>query len=175
MKTVHLYGHMLEKFGGPFNLDIETPAEAVRALCVQLPGFEMEVRKADWRVVRGDLDGGDEVGEEALGMSLGRQEDIHLIPVIGGANSGGGMLVVGAIMIAAAFMSGGATIALWGPMATMLGATGLGMAIGGIITMATKIPGADTSGSNTAVEERASFLFDGPVNQSKGAPARAAA
>ena len=41
---------------------------------------------------------------------------------------------------------------------------GAGMILGGIIQMTTKIPGADTNTEST--DNRASFLFTGPKNQS---------
>lgn len=169
MKTIHLYGHMLEKFGGPFTLDVETPAEAARALCVQLPGFEVEIKKANWHVIRGPLDDADYVGESALQMTLGQQNEVHIIPVIAGAGSGGGlgMIVVGAIFIAAAFFTGGASIAAWSTIATMMGAAGLGMVVGGLIAMTMKAPGAADTSSGVTEDEKASFLFDGPGNQTK--------
>lgn len=39
MKTVRLYGHLGVRFGRVFRLDVASPAEAVRALLLQLPGF----------------------------------------------------------------------------------------------------------------------------------------
>lgn len=167
MKSFHLYGSLEKDFGGPFNVDVATPAEAIRALCVQLPGFEAAVRKGNWRVIRGALDAEDDVDEEGLQLSLGHQDELHLIPMIEGANNGVAQIIVGAIMIAAAFFTGGATISAWGPMAVMMGAAGVGMAVGGIITMTTRVPGAtDSASGNEKADDKASFLFDGPTNQS---------
>ena len=141
MNTIHLYGDMAEKFGGPFRLDVSTPAEAIRAIAIQLDGFEEEIRTRSWQIIRGPLDGEDTVDEEGLQLSFGQQNEMHLIPVVEGANNGGGMIIVGIILIVAAFFTGGTTMAAWGPMATMMGAAGLGMALGGIIAMTTKVPG----------------------------------
>lgn len=167
MKTLNLYGSMQEKYPGVFKMDVATPAEAIRAMCIQLPGFEEDIKAGNWRLVRGDLEGNDEVNEDGLQMTLGNQNEMHLIPVIEGANSGAGMIIVGIVMIVAAFFTGGTSIAAWGAMSTMLAATGLGMAVGGIIASTTKMPGAGASASgNERESDKASFLFDGPTNQS---------
>lgn len=167
MKTLNLYGSMQEKYPGVFKMDVATPAEAIRAMCIQLPGFEEDIKAGNWRLVRGDLEGNDEVDEDGLQMTLGNQNEMHLIPVIEGANSGAGMIIVGIVMVVAAFFTGGTSIAAWGAMSTMLAATGLGMAVGGIIASTTKMPGAGASVSGNEREaDKASFLFDGPTNQS---------
>lgn len=167
MKSFHLYGSLEKEFGGPFNVDVVTPAEAIRALCVQLPGFEAAIRKGNWRVIRGALDAEDDVDEEGLQLSLGHQDELHLIPMIEGANSGVAQILVGVVMIAAAFFSGGGSLAAMGPMAVMMGAAGVGLAVGGIITLTTRVPGAtDSASGNEKSDDKASFLFDGPTNQS---------
>lgn len=167
MKTLYLYGSLRNTFGESFKMDVATPAEAIRGMCIQLPGFEAAIKAGNWRMVRGELDGSDEVDEEGLQLTLGNQNEMHLIPVLEGANSGVGMIIVGIVMIVAAFFTGGASIAAWGAMSTMLGGAGLGMAIGGIISATTKIPGATSSSTgNEKPEDKASFLFDGPTNQS---------
>ena len=40
LKTVKLYGILAKKFGKEFRLDVENTREAMRALSVQVPGFE---------------------------------------------------------------------------------------------------------------------------------------
>jgi len=65
MKTVILHGH-LRKFGTKFNLDVKSPAEAVRALCVLCKGFRQHLEthsEPGYRVL---------VGKEERGV-----EDIH--------------------------------------------------------------------------------------------------
>lgn len=167
MKSFHLYGSLEKEFGGPFNVDVVTPAEAIRALCVQLPGFEAAIRKGNWRVIRGALDAEDDVDEEGLQLSLGHQDELHLIPMIEGANGGVAQILIGVAMIAAAFISGGGSLAAMGPMAVMMGAAGVGIAVGGIITLTTRVPGAtDSASGNEKADDKASFLFDGPTNQS---------
>lgn len=167
MNTIYLHGDMAEKFGGPFRLDVSTPAEAIRAIAVQLDGFEEAIRTHNWQIIRGSLEDADTVDEEGLQLALGHQNEMHLIPMIEGANSGGGMIIVGIILIVAAFFTGGTSLAAWGPMATMMGAAGLGLALGGIVAMTTKVPGTSKEQMKNAAEDSSSFMFDGPVNNSK--------
>lgn len=167
MKTLYLYGSLAETFGKVFRVDVATPAEAIRALCIQLRGFEDAIKAGNWQMIRGPLDARDEVDEEGLQLTLGNQNEMHLTPVIAGANSGAGMIIVGIVMIVAAFFTGGASIAAWGAMSTVLAAGGLGLVVGGIVSATTKIPGATGSASgNEKADDKASFLFDGPTNQS---------
>lgn len=167
MKTLNLYGSLQEKYPGEFKMEVSTPAEAIRAMCIQLPGFEEEIKAGNWRLVRGPLEGSDEIDEEGMHLTLGNQNEMHLIPVIEGANSGVGMIIVGIVMIVAAFFTGGASIAAWGAMSVALAAAGVGMAVGGIIAATTKMPGVTESANANKEGDKTSFLFDGPTNQSK--------
>lgn len=40
LKTIKLYGVLAKKFGKEFKLAVESTREAVKALSVQVPGFE---------------------------------------------------------------------------------------------------------------------------------------
>lgn len=155
MRTVHLHGHLGEKFGKTYTLDIETPREAVRALSVQLPGFSDVIKAGNWHVVRGPLEQRDEVTEDGLEVALGGQNEIHFIPVIEGANSGWVSFIVGAVLVIAGVVTGNPAL---------IGA-GIGLMVGGVIQLTTKMPGVDDS-TKGSVDERASYLFNGPTNQS---------
>ena len=48
MTTILLYGQ-LRQFGRSFRMAVRTPAEAVKALCVQIPGFERFLSNAKSR------------------------------------------------------------------------------------------------------------------------------
>lgn len=163
MKKVCLHGSLGEKFGQEYELDVDSPAEAVRAMGVQMPGFTEAIKKGSWHIIRGPLDESDSVDEGGLTVSLGRQNEIHIIPAIEGANNGALNVVLGIIIIA---------VAWWNPAgwaagtALMVGAAGAGLALSGIVMMTTKIPGVEAS-ERKGEEDRASYLFDGPVNTSK--------
>lgn len=155
MKTLYLHG-TAARFGESFELDAENPPEMVRALCVQLPGFREMIEAGEWHVIRGPLDQQDADDEDRLLMSLAERSEVHLVPAIGGAGSNGGIIsaIIGIVLIVVG-------VIYPNPALVMAGA---GMLLGGIIQMTTKIPGADTNTEST--DNRASFLFTGPKNQS---------
>lgn len=160
MKTLFLHGAMKEKYGESFDLDVASPAEAVRALCVQVPGFMEDVRKGVWHILRGPLDRQDSDDEDRLLLTLGRETEVHLLPALQGANDGFLTAVLGVVLIAVGvFVPGLGAVGV-----AMIGA-GAGMAVGGIIQMTTKLPSGNPSSQESA-DSRPSFLFDGPVNTS---------
>lgn len=158
MKTLYLHGYAA-KFGESFEMDVKDPAEFFRALCLQIPGFEEMMREGEWHVLRGPVEQNNDDTGETLHLALGTETEFHLIPAVRGAGGGnGGMLsiIIGIVAIIAAPFTGGASMAMY--------FAGAGMIVGGIIQMTMKIPGADT---NTESEDnKASFLFAGPKNQS---------
>lgn len=161
MKTLKLHGFMAEKYGSEFQLAASTPRELIKALAVQLPGFDKDVRDGEWHVVRGDLDdaGFDQsYNEESVGMQLPEGEVIHLIPALAAAGNGAFQTILGIVLIVVG------AIFYYTPFGTPLIATGAGLLVGGIIQMTTKIPGTDTN--QEGANDRASFLFTGPKNQS---------
>ena len=51
MKTIRLYGELGKRFGREFKLDVQSPAEAVRALRVIVPGFQTDRMRLEHRVL----------------------------------------------------------------------------------------------------------------------------
>lgn len=160
MKTIHLHGS-LARFGGPFCLDVRDAAEAVRALTVQIPGLREAIEAGNWHVVRGPLDGGESLSEDALRLGLPDDSEIHLLPAIEGAGNGWANVIVGAILVVAGYFTFGATSGIG--MAMIAG--GAGLAIGGIVQLTTSTPESDY-GSREEANKRPSFLFDGAANTS---------
>lgn len=156
MIRINLHGH-LKEYGEYFDMDVANPAEAVHALNSQLPGFRETIRKGNWHILRGPIEEGDDVCEESLHVAFGDQTEMHLMPAIEGAGSGGGVfsVIVGAILTVVGVIT----------VNPALIAGGVGMMLGGIIMMTTKVP--DTNGiSREEVDQQASFLFDKPTNTS---------
>lgn len=68
---------------------------------------------------------------------------IHIVPRMEGAKSGGVFQVVlGAVAIAAAFWTGGASMVAWGALSTGLFTAGVSMMLGGVAQMLTPQPKA---------------------------------
>lgn len=154
MKTVHLYGSLAE-FGGPFDLDIESPAEAVRALSVLVPGFKDAMAVGQWSLIKGPIGEGERVTHDTVSFGLGGYSEVHILPVIEGA-SGLADVFVGVTMMSLGVMSGN-----WKWVSS-----GWKKTTGGITDMFVQTPKTADYGSREGSDERPSFLFDGPTNTS---------
>jgi predicted phage tail protein len=175
MKTIRLLGELGKKFGRKLQLDVKTPAEAVRALCANFPEFERHLVESDkknvgYRVVVGKQD----IDLDHLHDPAGRQS-ISIVPVIQGAGGSNPLtrILIGAAIIGAAFLTGGA--ALVAAPGTFLGvsvtttfigsiAVGVGasLVLGGIAQMLSPIPKAQDPSERP--ENQPSYVFDGAVN-----------
>ena len=155
MKEIILHGSLGARFGERFFLDVRDPAEAVRALSVQLTGFREALAKGHWHLVLGSLVGGSSIDVAALTCSLGATKELHFMPAIAGA---GGFLgsVGGALLVGVSFLVGGPGLAL---------AVGAGLAVTSLIAMGVPASAADAA-SRERPDQKPSFLFDGPVNTS---------
>ncbi|MFU1519394.1 hypothetical protein ACM25P_13030 [Vreelandella alkaliphila] len=165
MKTLYLYGNLGKRFGKKYVLDVRDPAEAVRALGTQLAGFSDEIKSGNWHVISGPLEKGSTLDEDGLKVALGSQREIHIMPAIEGAGGSWGNIIIGAAMIAAAFYTGGASMAAWTTGQASLAAAGAGMALGGVAQMLAPSPTSNYD-DRESPNQRPSFLFDGPVNTS---------
>ncbi|QGF96668.1 tail assembly protein [Pseudomonas sp. CFSAN084952] len=129
MRNVRLCAQ-LRQFGKSYPLAVRTPAEAIKALCVQIPGFERFISNAKSRgLVFAVFVGKKNVGETELGFQ--GSGDIIIAPVITGSKRAGVLqTIVGAVLIVASFFS------FWAPpVAAGLFASGVGMVAGGVIQM----------------------------------------
>lgn len=169
MKTIILHGELAEKFGERWVLDVSTPAEAFRAIEVNRPGFaqhlvESDQRGVGYRIVLDEQD----IAAAALSDPFGR-EVLHLVPVIGGS-AGEGKIVVGALLIAFAVITGGAGLSLAAAYAegglALAGAlafnVGVSLTIAGISQMIAGTPKAPDPGTPQALKQ--SYYFSGPEN-----------
>ncbi len=171
IRVVRLYGVLGARFGRVHRLVVNSAAEAVRALSVQLPGFEQFFYEAkDRGLVFAVFHGRRNIGQDELGHPPGRAE-IRIAPVIAGSKQAGLVqTVIGVALIAVATVFAGpagafAAGSLWGTV----GMVGLSLALSGVAQMMTKQPkGLDTSDK---AENSPSYSFNGPVNtQAQGNP-----
>ena len=89
LRTIRLYGRLGSKFGRVFKMALNSPAEAVRALCVQIPNLESYLaRSKDRGEGYAVFIGKRNVSEDELAAFSG-DEDIRIAPVMLGRKEGG--------------------------------------------------------------------------------------
>lgn len=162
MKTVKLYGWLGEKYGKVFHLEIATAAEAVRALCANFPEFKADVAKDDveFAVITGKRNG---LSKEQLSDPLSG-DVLKIVPMPTGSKNGVFQTIVGIVLIVVGVVlnaaPGGSALSPY------LINAGIALVIGGVAMMLTGTPKAPKVGETESPENRASDLFNGPVNTS---------
>lgn len=132
MKTIKFYGVLAKKFGKEFQLDVASVREVMRALSVQLPGFEKFMLHAHehglafavWQ---------DKRNIAASEIDMHTDADvIKIVPrVIGAGGNGVLQTILGAVMVVV-----GAVAMYFGqPWGANLVGAGIGMMIGGVAMM----------------------------------------
>lgn len=174
MKVVKVYGELKKRLGqGRFELDVATPAEAIRALCANFPGLQKWIIDSEQDGIGYKV----KVGKEAIEED--NLEDLHLpwserdvfsiTPVLTGAGRGWGKVLIGALLIGSAMLLGAG-----GPLAGKFGLTigsgaakvmtqvGISMTLYGVAEMLSPVPKMPDD-----PEQLQSFSFSGVVNTSK--------
>ncbi len=135
MKVVKVYGELKKRIGqGRLELDVATPAEAIRALCANFPGLQKWIIDSEQDGVAYKVKvGKEQVGEdnlETLHYPWSEREVFSITPVLMGAGKGGwGKVLIGGLLIGAAVLTGGASIAFTGGMfGATAGLTGAALA-----------------------------------------------
>lgn len=132
LKTIKLYGILAKKFGKEFHLAVDNTREAMRALCVQVPGFEHFMLHAHEQGLEfAVFQDKQNISETELDMSTSAKV-IKVVPKVKGAG-GDGVLqtILGAVMIVVGVVAMAYGQA-WG--ANLVGA-GIGMMVGGVAMM----------------------------------------
>jgi predicted phage tail protein len=182
MKVVKVYGALRKKLGQcRFQFEAETPAQALKALCVNFPGLEKwlidsEKEGVGYRVTIGK----EKVTEQnamLIAAPFSEREVFSITPVIAGAGEGAGQIFAGIGLITLAIVTGGiasAGVALGGFMGigtvgTAVVGIGASLVLGGIAQSLSPVPVQSTSpferGREAAKLE--SFSFSGIVNTAK--------
>jgi len=161
MTTILLYGQ-LRQFGRSFRLAVRTPAEAIKALCVQIPGFERFISNAKSRGIEFAIfRGSKNLEEKELGYE--GAGDIRIAPVITGSKRAGLLqTIVGAVMIVAGVIVSGMSFGLASPVGAALIAGGIGMVAGGVIQMLS--PQAGGLKTSAAPENTPGYAFGSAKN-----------
>jgi len=157
LRTVRLYGVLGARFGRVHKLAVSSTAEAMRALCVVVPGFEKFMMNAkDGGLTFAVFNGRRNLAEDDLRHPVGADE-IRIAPVLIGSKSGGLFQTI----LGAALVVVGVVASVYGQAwGTQLVGLGASMALGGVIQMLSP----QTSGLASTANNGTSYYFDGPVN-----------
>ena len=172
LRKLKLYGE-LAKFVGhkEFEIQVDSLAKAVSFLVNNFPQVEKYMNPKYYQVKVGNY----AVNEEEIHYPIG-QEDIHIVPVISGAGRGAGKVLVGAALIAGAFILGPAnfmTAGSTGGIAVTTGTVvaksavylGASLALSGVVDMLFPLPKPQQFSSEQ--DPRISFGFSGTQNTSR--------
>jgi predicted phage tail protein len=159
MKVVKVYG-ALRKYLGQcrFQFEADTPAQAIKALCVNFPGLDKWLLDSEqdgvaYRVTIGK----EKIGEDDLSplvMPWSEREVFSITPVIAGAGGVGkiiagiGLIIVGAIVPGAQFLIG----------------IGAGLAFSGVSQLISPTPTFSNMERGKEAARLESFTFSGITN-----------
>jgi predicted phage tail protein len=137
LKTIKLYGILAKKFGKEFRLDVENTREAMRALSVQVPGFEHFMLHAHEQGLEfAVFQDKQNISESEIDMSTSAKV-IKIVPRVMGAGGDGGIIqtILGAVLIVVGVLVTIGTLGGGAPLGAALIGAGIGMMIGGIAMM----------------------------------------
>nr|BAR24506.1 putative phage-related protein tail component [uncultured Mediterranean phage uvMED] len=134
MKVVKVYGALRKRLGQcRFEFDVATPAQAIKALCVNFPGLDKWLIDSEqdgigYRVAVSKEKATEENFAPLL-MPFSDHEVFSITPVVAGAGRGAGQILLGAALIAVAITVPGAAFAGAGFTAAGTAATATAAAI----------------------------------------------
>ena len=174
MKVVKVYGALRKRLGQcRFEFDVATPAQAIKALCVNFPGLEKwlidsEKDGVGYRVAVSR----EKVTEQDMSplfMPFSEKEVFSITPVIAGAGSGTGSILLGIGLIAASiFIPGSAVVfgTTFGKISLGIGLAGGSLLLGGIAQAISPQPDLGLERGKEAARLE-SFVFNNVVNTAK--------
>ena len=170
LRTIKLSGFLGKKFGRVHRLAVDSPAEAIRALSVIKAGFREFLENSHKNGVAYRFLVGKEALErselkESIHMRHGVKTTFELVPVIKGAKSSLGQILLGAALMAFAWWAmpamGMAAVGAAGALSTSVFGIGMSLALGGVAQLLAPKVKAE---SKEAVENKPSYIFNGAVN-----------
>ena len=176
LRKLKLYGELAEFVGHKeFEIQVDSLTKAVSFLVNNFPQVEKYMNPQYYHVKVGNY----AIDEEEIHHPIG-QEDIHIVPVIAGAGRGLGKILLGAALIAGAFMTGGVSFtfaqvplanagAITGITGTFIGkaavALGGALILSGVSDMLFPVPKPKEFKSEQ--DPQLSFSFSGTQNTSR--------
>ena len=186
MKVVKVYGALRKRLGQcRFEFDVATPAQAIKALCVNFPGLEKWLIDSEkdgvaYRVAVSKEKATQE-DMSPLFMPFSDREVFSITPVVAGAGRGLGQVLIGAALITAAvfmapaaaagggFFTAGATgtsLTAMGYASIAVGNLGISLVLGGIAQAISPQPDTGLERGREAAKLE-SFVFNNVVNTAK--------
>ena len=164
VKRIKLSGSLGRRFGVFHELAVESFPEAIRALSVTLEGFKDYMQsEVGSRMRYAVFVDGKNVGQHDE-KAWQCAKEIRIIPIPTGSKSGGlFQVVLGAVIMATAFFTGGASLAAMGALASSAFMMGGAMVLGGVMQMISPQQGGVMRESQGA-ENKPSYAFGGAVN-----------
>ena len=170
LRKIRLYGELAKFLGQKtFEAEVHNAAQAIKFLIVNFPQLEKHMGDRYYKVLVGDW----EIKEEEIHYPNG-QEEIRIIPIVGGEGGGGTRaFIIGAVLIGAAIIAPGAGMvglqfagtggAAASPFMAAVGNIGLALALTGLSQMLTPVPPV----KEQEQDPRLSFNFSGIQNTSR--------
>jgi predicted phage tail protein len=185
MKVVKVYGALRKKLGQcRFEFEAATPAQAIKALCINFPGLDKwlidsEKDGVGYRVTIGKEHIADDLSP--LVMPWSEKEVFSITPVIAGAGRGLGTILAGVALISLAVVTYGGSLAVSGAgltakagltgfaavgakVAAAAGTLGIGLTFMGIAQAISPQPEVPDFDESAQLE---SFSFSNVVNTSR--------
>ncbi|OEC54840.1 tail assembly protein [Pseudomonas sp. AP42] len=153
MTTIKLSGSLAQKFGRLHRRQVGSGDtwEVFRALKSTIDGFEAEIRRLDRLGLRFAIfRNRKNAGQDQFGM--GGTKEVRIVPVVEGAKRAGLLqTIIGVVLIAASYFTGGATLS-----------TGIALLAGGVIQMLS--PQASGLKQSASPENMPSYAFGSAKN-----------
>ena len=180
MKVVKVYGALRKRLGQcRFEFDVATPAQAIKALCVNFPGLEKwlidsEKDGVGYRIAVGREKITDDLVN--LGLPFSEKEVFSITPVVAGAGRGAGQIAAGLGFVALAIVTGGTSLTFGAGGFSAVAGSSIGFSVAaGNIGLALVLSGIATAISpqpelNSTLDESVqleSFTFSNVVNTSR--------
>lgn len=164
LKKIKLSGSLGRRFGVFHEFAVDSYPEAIRALSSQVEGFKDFMQsEIGSRMRYAIFVDGRNVGQHDESAWQCAKE-VRIIPIPTGSKSGGlFQAVLGAVVMATAFFTGGASLALMGAFATSAFMMGGAMVLGGVMQMISPQRGGMDMRIDSA-ENKPSYAFGGAVN-----------
>jgi len=184
MKVVKVYGALRKRLGQcRFEFEVGTPAQAIKALCVNFPGLDKwlidsEQTGMGFRVTVGK----ERITQEDASVAVlpwSERDVFSIAPVVAGAGQGFGQVLAGIGLVALAIVAGPAGAGFLGlgagfisgatasAVSVALGGIGASLILGGVAQMLSPQPDISALQRGKEAARLESFSFSGIVNTSQ--------